>query len=173
MWRLLGVLMLVGLATPRAVARDSSSTVSASTTFGLGRGSIARHANNMILPETSWLVSGGIWWSDYAISTRYAKVGMDSGISELALVLERVLARRKWLVSVGVGPGLVARRHGNVTGGPGDDSFDRLGFAWQTSLQSGARDVAGVGFVVFGDIAGSRSCGGVAVVGRLGRIGRR
>lgn len=173
MWRIICILVLSGLAASLAVAGESSSVVRAAASAGVGRGAVAYDSGNMFLPETSWLVSGGIWWSDYVVSARYARVGIDAGIAELAVVWERVMVRGEWLVSVGLGPGLIGRRYGNVTDGPDDESFSRLGVAWQAGVQSGARRSAGIGLVAFGSVAGSRSCGGLAVVGRLGNVGLR
>lgn len=147
-------------------------------TLGVGLGDLTGDGGDHVLFDAmSFTVSGNLLRSHHIWQARFTRVVADDTGGDLALLCERVLSRRRILVSAGVGPGLVYRTEAGhfeplccalkSAGGDGD-VFPAAGVAWSAQALFGEGSGTGLGCQVFGTAAGERSFWGLALVLRMG-----
>lgn len=106
-------------------------------------------------------------------TARYTRLSVPDPMGDLALLYERALVDRAWLVTIGAGIGLRhARRDHWLSYGKAsvDDSDAGIAAAWSIQAVTRKHPAAGGGLVVYGSVAeehGFVACGLQVNLGRL------
>jgi hypothetical protein len=169
---LLCVAMAVGWSC--SVAAGAESSISASggawVAVGAGGGNVRGETENQLFNRFSLAMSWNIMWGPHLLSARYVRLGLSESDGDVALLYERIVKNSGYLLSVGLGPSLLYRTYGGGTDVPENETFNRAGIAWVVEVASRRNPAVGPGVMAFGELAGSRSFAGLAVVLQLGRL---
>ena len=135
---------------------------------GVGGGATRGGRENLLFDRTSLVMSGCFARGRDAVSVRYAQVGFGESDGDVAILYGRTLVDRQVELRVSAGPGILYRHYGVISDGPDDEMFDRAGLAWSIEAISHTRTSLAIGVTGFGEIAGSRGFGGLAILLQVG-----
>jgi hypothetical protein len=122
---------------------------------------------------TALLTSISLQAGAQVFTARYTRLGVPDPSGDFALLYERALVDRTWLVTTGAGIGLRHARHDRWlvdAKASLDDGDAEVGAAWSIQAVTRKHPTAAGGLVVFGSIAedhGFVACGLVINLGRL------
>lgn len=136
---------------------------------GLGGGSVSGGETDQLFERLSVVLSGNVAFGANAISARFAKLGFGESDGDVAVLFRRSMVAGQVELSAAAGPGMLYRRYGTITDGPDDEVFDRAGIAWAAEIIKRSISPAAIGLAGFGEVAGSRSFWGMALLLCLGR----
>jgi hypothetical protein len=153
------------------VAPASAASPGEWMTLGVGGGAVRGETQHQAFDRFAILLSGNFQWGSSLMSIRHTQLGISSTAGDVAVLYARALTGGDLLLTAGLGTGLLYRNHGALTDGYPNEGLGKTGLAWALEAVTGSSTTSGIGLATFGEIAGVRSFGALAVVIRLGKWG--